>query len=103
MTDITQGNPPPPVTFLDNPQAPEVFADAAAGFFNFGGCIRIALEAARVNHVTTPGPVNRVVIARLVMPLDQAEALARGLLDFITQQRTAQNPSAQTAGPETRH
>jgi hypothetical protein len=31
------------------------------------------------------------------MPIDAAEALARGLLDFITQQRTQQNPPTQTA------
>jgi hypothetical protein len=97
MTDITAPAGPPPVTFLDNPSAPEVFADAAAGFFNFNGNIRIALESLRVNHISVPGPVNRVVLARLVMPIDAAEALARGLLDFITQQRTQTNPPPQTA------
>jgi hypothetical protein len=86
-----------PVNFLDNPNAPDVFADAAAGFFNFAGNIRISLESVRVNHITTPGPMNRVVLARLVMPMDAAEALARGLLDFIAQQRTQQNPPPQTA------
>jgi hypothetical protein len=101
MTDIT-APVAPPVNFLDNPHAPEVFADGASGFFNFGGNIRVALEAARVNHASTPGPINRVVIARVIMPIDAAEALARGLLDFITQQRTQQNPPAQTA-PATRH
>jgi hypothetical protein len=96
MTDIT-APVAPPVNFLDNPNAPDVFADAAAGFFNFAGNIRISLESVRVNHITTPGPINRVVLARLVMPMDAAEALARGLLDFITQQRTQQNPPPQTA------
>jgi hypothetical protein len=90
------------VNFIDNPHAPDVFADGAAGFFNLSGTIRISLEAGRVNHVTSPGPINRVVIARLVMPIDAAEALAKGLLDFITQQRTAQNPPAQTTAP-TKH
>jgi hypothetical protein len=101
MTDIT-APVAPPVTFLDNPHAPEIFADAFSGFFNFAGNIRITLESARVNHVTSPGPVNRVVVGRLVMPIDQAEALARGLLDFITQQRTQQNPPAQIT-PATMH
>ncbi|HKA77259.1 MAG TPA: nucleoside deaminase [Pseudolabrys sp.] len=101
MTDIT-APVTPPVNFLDNPHAPEVFADGTAGFFNFAGNIRVTLEGLRVNHVSTPGPVNRVVIARVIMPIDAAEALARGLLDFITQQRTQQNPPAQTA-PATRH
>jgi hypothetical protein len=97
MTDLTAPAGAAPVTFLDNPHAPEVFADAAAGFFNFAGNIRISLEALRVNHMTTPGPIHRVVMARLVMPMDAAEAFARALLDFITQQRTAQNPPRQAA------
>ena len=71
------------VTFLDNPHAPAVFADAAAGFFITAGNVHITLESARVNHVTTPGPVNRVVIARLVMPISGAQGLAAGLYDFL--------------------
>jgi hypothetical protein len=91
MTNIA-----PKLEFLDNPHAPEVFADAAAGFFNFSGNIRITFESVRVNHITVPGPVNRVVIGRLVMPMEAAEAMAKGLLDFINQQRTQQNPPAQS-------
>jgi hypothetical protein len=102
MTDITTPDTPPSVNFLDNPHAPDVFADGFAGFFNLSGNIRITFESVRVNHIITPGPVNRVVIGRLVMPIDAAEALARGLLDFITRQRTQQNPPAQTT-PETMH
>ncbi len=97
MTDITQGNAPPPIAFLDNPHAPDVYADAATGFAVFFDNIKITLEAGRVNHISSPGPITRVVIGRLVMPLSQAEALARGLLDFINQRRTAQNPPTQTA------
>jgi hypothetical protein len=96
MTDITPGTPP----FLDNPHSPDVFADRATGFFNFNGNIRITFESLRVNHITSPGPVTRVAIGRLVMPLAEAEAMARGLLDFINQQRTQQNPPEQAT---TRH
>jgi hypothetical protein len=67
-----------------------------SGFFNFNGNIRITFESLRVDHSTSPGPLARVVIGRLVMPLATAKALARGLLDFIVQQRTQQNPPAQT-------
>lgn len=76
-----------PITFINNPYGPEVFADAAAGWFNFNGVVRIAFEAARVNHVQTPGPIDRVVIGRLAMPIDAAENMARGLLAFIEQQK----------------
>jgi hypothetical protein len=75
-----------PVTFIDNPHAPEVFASRVAGFFNFEGNIVIAFESARVDHSQTPGPVNRVVIARLVMPASGAHGLAVGLFDFMRQQ-----------------
>src|SRR5258707_12646480 len=99
MTDIAAGTAPT-VSFLHNPHSPDVFADAAAGFVNLNGNIRITLESLRVDHIAVPGPMARVVIGRLVMPLPAAEALARGLLDFIEQQRTQQNPPAQTT---TRH
>jgi hypothetical protein len=75
--------------FLDNPHAPDVFADAAAGFFHVNGNIKITFESARVEHSSSPGPVHRVVIGRLVMPVAAAEAFAKGLLDFIETQRNA--------------
>ena len=98
MTNITPGTSS--VSFLDNPHAPDVFADGVTGVFNFNGNIRITFEALRVNHATAPGPLTRVAIGRLVMPLAAAEAMAKGLLDFINQQRTQQNPPDQVA---TRH
>jgi hypothetical protein len=76
----------PPVGFIDSPHAPDVFADEATGFFVSGGCVRITFESVRVNHVTTPGPVNRVVIGRLVMPTSGAQRLAAGLYDFLKKQ-----------------
>jgi hypothetical protein len=98
MTNIT----PPTVSFVDNPHAPDFFADGFSGFFNLNGIVRTIFESIRVNHVTTPGPINRVVIGRLVMPIDAAENLAKGLLDFITQQRTQTNPPVQQSS-ETKH
>ncbi len=75
--------------FLDNPHAPDVFADMATGFFLFAGNLRITFESLRVNHITTPGPVTRVVIGKLVMPVAAAENLARGILDFLEKQKSA--------------
>jgi hypothetical protein len=83
-------------TFIDNPQAPDLFADAATGFFIFGGTLRIALESFKVDHTASPGPVNRVVIGRLVMPIEQAENLAKGILDFLEKQRSQPAPNAQS-------
>jgi hypothetical protein len=78
--------------FIDNPHAPDVFADGATGFFIFGGNLRITFESLRCNHITSPGPVNRVVIGRLVMPAGMAENMARGILHFLETQRS--NPDA---------
>jgi hypothetical protein len=87
----------PPVNFIDNPHAPEVFADAGAGFFLANGNLRIALESARVNHRTSAGPINRVVIARVVMPAQAAESLARGILDFLERMRASPQEIAERA------
>jgi hypothetical protein len=94
-------NQTPAVDLVHNMHAPDVFADNATGFFVFGGNIKITFESMRVDHTTTPGPVHRVVIGRLVMPINGAEVLARGLLDFIAQQRALATPPTQA--PATRH
>ena len=80
MTDTTPA-------LLDNPHAPDVFADEATGFFLAGGNLRITFASYRVNHSVSPGPVSRVVIGRLVMSLPAAEAMQRGLADFIARMK----------------
>ena len=72
--------------FLDNPNAPELFASAATGFFASQGNITITFESARADHSVSPGPVNRVVAGRVVMPAQAAQALAVGLFDFLEKQ-----------------
>ena len=79
----------------DNPMAPDIFADAATGFFFLNGNIRVTFESARASHITHPGPINRVVIGRLIMPLDAAETLAKGVLDFIKKMRSDPRAMAQ--------
>src|SRR5215471_15861744 len=79
-------NQAPPVTFVDNPHAPEVFSTDASGFLRLEGNIHITFEAPRVNHVSNPGPVNRVVIGRLVMPISGAQRLVLGLYDYLKKQ-----------------
>lgn len=76
----------PTVAFIDNPQAPDFFAGGAAGFFNLGGAIQITLETAHVDHTASPGPINRVVVARLIMPPIGAYGLATGLFNFLKEQ-----------------
>jgi hypothetical protein len=93
--------PQPTVKFLDNPHAPDIFADGATGVFDFQGVIRITLEVGRVNHVTSPGPINRVVIGRLAMPRDQAKAMALLILERINAVDENRAAPAQSVPPST--
>jgi len=97
MTNIA----PPPVNMLDNPHAPNVFADSATGWYLLNGNIRITLEATHAGHASNPGPINRVVIGRLVMPIDRAEEMAAGLLDFIKQMKAQAATPASAQGSST--
>lgn len=72
-----------PVLFIDNPHAPEVFASEASGFFFHNGNVHITFESPKADHSTPPGPVKRVVIARLIMPASGAQGLAVELYDFL--------------------
>lgn len=55
----------------------------------------ITLESVKVDHVTSPGRLNRVVVGRLVMPAERAEEMARGLLDFLAQQKSGKTTAPQ--------
>ena len=83
MTDTT---PKTEIGFIDNPMAPDIYADEATGFHFVNGVVKITFSAARVNHVSSPGPVSRVVIGRLVMSIPAAQGLAVGLFDFLKKQ-----------------
>ena len=80
--------PPPtiPVNFVDNPHAPDVFATGISGFAMFFGNVSISFESARVDHSTAPGPVNRVLIGRLVLPVQIAQQLSLALHSYLVDQ-----------------
>ena len=79
----TSENAPPATPYVDNPHAPEVFAEGATGFLLFNGNVHITLTAPRSNYGVEPPIISRVVIGRLVMPLNGAQNLAVGLYDFL--------------------
>lgn len=86
----------PQVRFIDNPHAPDVYASDASGFFILNGNVIVTLESARPDHTSAPGHINRVVIARVVLPIAAAQNLAVGLFDFLKQRDLmpeAQDPS----------
>jgi hypothetical protein len=82
---------PPGPAFLDNPHAPEMLAEGAAGFFLLNGNVHITLTALKVDHSKTPAPVRRVVIGRLVLPSSGAQALALDLYNFLDRHGIAPN------------
>jgi hypothetical protein len=77
--------PPSLPPLLDNPFADEFFADEATGFYVHQGNISITFSSARVDHRSNPGPVSRVVVGRVVLPITAAAGLAVGLYDFLRQ------------------
>jgi hypothetical protein len=87
------------VSFIDNPMAPDVLADEAVGFFVHSGIVRITFTSARVNHATSPGPINRVVIGRLAMSIEGAQSLAVGLFDFLKSRGIAPALANQSGEP----
>jgi hypothetical protein len=97
MTNISEAP-----DFVHNPHAPDVFADAATGFFLFNGSLRVTFESLRVDHTTSPGPLTRLVIGRLVMPAAAAETMAKEILSFLERMKAQQVPMAQ-ATSETKH
>ena len=76
-------HPKPTPKLTENPAAPEIFVDGVCGFFLHNQNLRIAFEASRVDHAISPGPVTRVIVARIVIPAAGARALAVGLFDFL--------------------
>jgi hypothetical protein len=73
------------VVFMDDPHAPELYADVVSGFFLHNGNISLTFDAARYDH-SNAGAVNRVVTARIVLPIRGAQGLALSLFDFLKKQ-----------------
>lgn len=90
---------PPPVAFLDDPHAPEIFASGITGYFILNGNVVITFESARADHSASPGPVNRVVCARIVLPIGAAQDLALNLHDLLARQGL--DPTAAAKGSAT--
>jgi hypothetical protein len=62
-----------PLPLIDNPSAPDLFADEVVGFFVVNNTMRITLAAAKADHTTNAGTKTRVVTGRLILPLAAAE------------------------------
>jgi len=94
--DSIMTNGPSLLPLIDNPLAPEFFADDATGFFIHQGNLSIMFSSARVDHKSGTGPVSRVVVGRPVLPVGAAAGQAVGLYDFL--RKMGIDPAG--AGPE---
>lgn len=82
--------------FISSHYIPEIYADAGTGTFTPNGNIKITLESWRVDHSTSDGPLQRVAVGRLVMPLDQAEMLAESILEVVKNRKADDNKPARS-------
>jgi len=90
MAKDVPANPVPQL--IDNPHAPDVYADRCTGAWMLSGNIRLTFEAARMNHET--GVASRLVIGRLVLPLESAEGLRDFLADYLSKVKAGTVSSA---------
>jgi hypothetical protein len=82
---------------IDDPHAPEFFATSCCGFSIGQGHVTLTFESARCNHFDPKASMNRVVVGRIVLPIQAAQALVIELNTSL--QRSGFNPSrAATAG-----
>ena len=58
-----------PDEYVDNPQAPVIFADGFAGILTHDGCVRINLIFIQGAAPGTEEPIQRIISGRLVLPV----------------------------------
>ena len=67
------------INLIDDPLAPEIFTSRCCGYSIGAGAITLTFESARCNHFDANGAMNRVVVGRIVMPIQAAQALVLDL------------------------
>jgi hypothetical protein len=77
----------PTLEFVNNPLAPDLFSEGAAGILLLNGNVHITLTSTRPDHSPADHarPAHRVVVGRLILPVQGAQALAAALYDFLKQ------------------
>jgi hypothetical protein len=60
---------------IDNPSAPDLYADDAIGFLLTNNTLRITLATVRTDHTKNPNVNNCAVTGRLVLPIQAAQNL----------------------------
>jgi hypothetical protein len=95
MTDLRSQSPPAPEV-VDNPRAPEVYANDASFFATLRGVVTIVFTVDRFDYTVQPPHLRRVVVHRLVMPSRGAQNLAVGLYDWL--KKSGLDPAPAPAG-----
>ncbi len=68
---------------LNNPLAPEMYADNVLGYYLVNNTMRFTFTTTRFDHLTNPGIPSRVVTGRLVIPIAEAENFRKLLTAII--------------------
>ncbi|MBI3678099.1 MAG: hypothetical protein HY243_15935 [Proteobacteria bacterium] len=89
----------PTIPLIDNPLAPDIYADGLTGFFVVGNSLRMTLESVRANYTKAGAPPVRVVVGRLNMQIDRAEDLAKSILNLVAQHKAQASAPAPQGTP----
>lgn len=81
---------------LNSVGAPDFYADHAAAFAITLGNVRVTMVAVRPDY--DAGDRKHVAIGHLVMPIESARNMAKGLLEFLER---ADNAPVMFPGPQT--
>jgi len=69
--------------FFDDPDAPMFYASYLAGAAFDGPNVILTFCSRRVDHSKSPGNTTNAVVARLVIPIDQARDMNKFLSGFL--------------------
>jgi hypothetical protein len=75
----------PDLRLIDNTFAPEITVTGLSGLSLMNGLLTMTLESLHCDHSKSPPPMERVVVARIALPIAAAQGLLIGLHDFLGQ------------------
>lgn len=82
---------------VDNPSAPDVYADEVLGFLLANNTLRITLASVRTDHTKNPNANSMVVTNRLVLPLQAVQKLHHMLGQMLENVRSASHEQSTEA------
>jgi hypothetical protein len=77
--------PEPDLRLIDNTFAPEIAVTGVSGLALLNGLLTMTLESLHCDHSKSPPPMERVVVARIAMPIAAAQGMLLGLHQFLGQ------------------